>query len=80
MNRIAGFALLIALSVLWPMQAKAQNDGVAEYARHSAQADKKAGKDYRKALKKSAKAQRKLLKKAKRQNGNRTPATTHTRG
>jgi hypothetical protein len=80
MSRIAGFALLVAVSISWPMQAKAQNDGVAEYARQSAQADKKAAKDYRKALKKSAKAQRKLLKKASRQNVNRTSSTPHSHG
>jgi hypothetical protein len=80
MNRIAGFALLVTLSVSWSLQAKAQSDGVAEYARQSAQLDKKAAKEYRKSLKKSAKTQRKLLKKAKRQNGNRTSSTVHLRG
>lgn len=80
MNRLAGFALLVTLSVSWSMQAKAQSDGVAAYARQSAQADKKAGKEYRKALKKSAKAQRKLLKKANRQNGNRKSSIVHLHG
>jgi hypothetical protein len=80
MNWIAGLALLVALSVSWPLQAKAQSDGVAAYARQSAQADKKAGKQYRKALKKSAKAQRKSIKKANHQNGNKKSSTFHMHG
>jgi hypothetical protein len=80
MNRIAVFALLAALSFSWSIQVKAQSDGVATYARQSAQLDKKAAKDYRKARKKSAKEQRKSLKKANHHNGKRTPASTHLRG
>jgi hypothetical protein len=66
MNRIAAFALLVALSAAWPMPAKAQGTGVAEYARQSREADKRAARQQRKAMKKYAKAQRKAAKKAKR--------------
>jgi hypothetical protein len=66
MNRIAVFALLVALSVSWSMPAKAQGTGVAEYARQSREADKKAAKKQRKVAKKYVKAQRKAVKKANR--------------
>jgi uncharacterized lipoprotein NlpE involved in copper resistance len=66
MKRIAAFTLLVALSVSWSIPAKAQGTGVAEYARQSRKADKKAAKIQRKAVKKYVKAQRKALKKANR--------------
>ena len=75
MNRIAVFAMLLALSVSWSITAKAQNTGVAEYARKSRKADKNAAKQYRKAIKKSMKAQRNAVKKANRQTKYRTPAS-----
>jgi hypothetical protein len=62
MKRIAGFALLVALSVAWSIPAKAQRISVAEGERRSRKADKK----QQKAMKKSAKAQRKAAKKANR--------------
>jgi hypothetical protein len=65
-NRIAAFALLVALGASWPMSAKAQGTGVAEYARHSREADKRAAKQQRKATKKYLKAQRKAAKKMNR--------------
>jgi hypothetical protein len=64
MNRIAVFALLAALSVSWSVPAKAQDTGVAEYARQSRKANKKAAKEQRKARKKYVKAQRKAQRKA----------------
>jgi hypothetical protein len=73
MKRIAGFALLVALSVAWSIPVNAQRISVAEGARRSRKADKKqqkmnkkAAKKQRKAMKKSAKAQRKAAKKANR--------------
>jgi hypothetical protein len=75
MNRIAVFTLLAALSVSWPIPARAQDDGVAKYARQSQKLDKKAAKQQRKAWKKLAKAQRKAGKKANRHTGYRTPAS-----
>jgi hypothetical protein len=73
MKRIAGFALLVALSVAWSIPAKAQRISVAEGERRSRKADKKQQKMYKKAakkqrkvMKKSAKAQRKAAKKANR--------------
>jgi hypothetical protein len=69
-NRIAAFTLLVALSASCSLPAKAQDTGVAEYARHSREADKKAGRQYRKTMKKYAKAQRKAAKKANRQTRN----------
>ena len=74
MNRIAVFTLLVALSVSWPIPANAQDTGVAEYARQSGKANKKAAKEYRKAQKKYLKAQRKGVKKANRHTRYRTPA------
>ena len=65
-NRIAAFTLLVALSASWPMPAKAQGTGVAQYARQSREADKRAAKQQRKANKKYLKAQRKAAKKVKR--------------
>jgi len=76
MIRIAGFMLLVALSVSWSIPVRAQGDGVAEYARHSRKANKQAAKQQRKAWKKYAKAQRKAGKKANRRTGYRTPAST----
>ena len=66
MNRITALTLLVAISASWPMPTKAQGTGVAEYARKSREADKKAAKQQRKAMKKYAKAQRKAAKKVKR--------------
>jgi hypothetical protein len=66
MSRIAAFTLLVALSASWPMSARAQGTGVAEYARQSREADKRAAKQQRNAMKKNAKAQRKAAKKVKR--------------
>ena len=73
MKRIAGFTLLVALSVPWSIPVKAQRISVAEGARRSRKANKKqqkmnkkAAKKQRKAMKKSAKAQRKANKKANR--------------
>lgn len=66
MSRIAVFTLLAAFSASWPIPVKAQSTGVAEYARQSRKADKKAAKEHRKAMKKYAKAQRKTVKKPKR--------------
>jgi hypothetical protein len=64
MSRIAVFTLLVALSVSWSVPAKAQDTGVAEYARQSRKANKKAAKEQRKAVKKYVKAQRKARKKS----------------
>jgi hypothetical protein len=75
MNRIAVFTLLAALSVSWSIPAKAQDNGVAKYARQSRKLDKKAAKQQQKAWKKFAKAQRKAGKKANRHTGYRTPAS-----
>jgi hypothetical protein len=75
MNRIAVFALLAALSVFGSIPAKAQDTGVAEYARQSRKANKKAAKEQRKAWKKYTKAQRKSVKKANRHTRYRTPAS-----
>jgi hypothetical protein len=75
MNRIAVFTLLAALSVSWSLPAKAQSTGVAEYARKSRKANKKAAKQQQKAWKKYAKAQRKAGKKTNRHTGYRTPAS-----
>jgi hypothetical protein len=75
MNRIAVFTLLAALSVSSSIPVKAQDTGVAKYARQSRKADKKAAKQQRKAWKKFAKAQRKAGKKANRHTGYRTPAS-----
>ena len=73
MKRIAGFTLLLALSVPWSMPVKAQRISVAEGERRSRKANKKqqkinkkAAKKQRKAMKKSAKAQRKANNKANR--------------
>jgi hypothetical protein len=77
MNRIAVFTLLVALSVSWSISAKAQGTGVAEYARQSRKANKKAAKEQRKAWKKSVKAQRKALKKANHHTRYPTRASTH---
>ena len=66
MKRITVFTLMVALSVSWSIPAKAQGTGVAEYARQSGKANKKAAKKYRKANKKYVKAQRAEAKKAKR--------------
>ena len=63
MKRIAFFMLLVALRVAWPMPAGAQSTGVAEYARASREADKKAARQQHKQLKKAAKKQRKGMKK-----------------
>ena len=62
MKRIAGFALLVALSVAWSMPAQAQHRNVAESARQS----RKAAKKQQKAMKKSAKADKKANHRAKR--------------
>jgi hypothetical protein len=75
MNRIAVFTLLAALSVSWSIPAKAQDTGVAEYARQSRKANKKAAKEQRKAWKKYVKAQRKGVKKANRHTTYRTPSS-----
>jgi hypothetical protein len=75
MNRIAVFTLLVALSVSWSIPAKAQGTGVAEYARQSRKANKKAAKEQRKAWKKYVKAQRKAVKKGNRHTRYRTPAS-----
>jgi hypothetical protein len=75
MNRISVFTLLVALSVFGSIPAKAQDTGVAEYARQSRKANKKAAKEQRKAWKKYAKAQRKALKKTNRHTRYRTPAS-----
>jgi hypothetical protein len=75
MTRIAVFTLLFALNVSWSIPAKAQNTGVAEYARQSRKASKKAAKQQRKATKKYVKAQRKAVKKANRQTKYRNPAS-----
>jgi hypothetical protein len=64
--RIAALALLFAWGVSWSIPAKAQGNGVAEYARNSKKLDKKAAKQQRAAMKKLAKAQRKAAKKARR--------------
>ena len=77
MKRIAVLTLLAALSAPWSMPAKAQSTGVAEYARKSRKANKKAAKEQQKAWKKSMKAQRKAIKKAKHQTSYRTPAGAH---
>lgn len=63
MKRIAGFALLVVLSLSWSISTKAQDNGVAAYARQSRKADKMAAKKQRKAMKKNLKAQRKAAKK-----------------
>ena len=52
MNRISVFTLLVALSVFGSIPAQAQDTGVAEYARQSRKANKKAAKEQRKAWKK----------------------------
>jgi hypothetical protein len=75
MNRLAVFTLLAALSVSWSVPAKAQDTGVAEYARKSRKADKKAAKEQRKTVKKYVKAQRKAGRKANRHTKYRTPSS-----
>jgi hypothetical protein len=62
MKRAALFTLLVALSVAWPIPAKAQSPGVAEYARQSMAAAKKQQKTNRKAAKKQQKAMKKYEK------------------
>jgi hypothetical protein len=73
MKRIAGFTLLLALSVPWSIPVNAQRIGVAEGQRRSRKANKKqqkmnkkSAKKQQKAMKKAAKAQRKANKKANR--------------
>jgi hypothetical protein len=75
MDRIAIFTLLVALAVSWSIPARAQDTGVAEYARQSRKGNKKAAKEQRKTWKKYVKAQRKALKKSNRHTRYRTPAS-----
>jgi hypothetical protein len=63
MKRIAIFLLLVGLNAALLMPAKAQDTGVAEYARQSKIAAKKSAKQQRKMVKKAAKKQRKAMKK-----------------
>src|ERR1700730_12771606 len=78
-GRIAVFALLAALSVSWSIPAKAQDTGVAEYARQSRKLNKKAGKqqpnERKKYVKAQRKSQRKALKKSNRHPKYRTPSS-----
>lgn len=63
MKRIAVLTLLVALNVAWSIPAQAQSTGVAEYARQSQVAARKAAKKQKKMLRKAAKKQRKAMKK-----------------
>lgn len=63
MKQIGVFVLLVAFSSAWSIPAKAQDNGVAAYARQSQAADKKAAKQWRKAQKSAVKKQRKAMKK-----------------
>lgn len=72
-KRVAGIALLIALSGVRAVTVKAQQMSVAEYQRKSAKdakkqqnLQKKAAKQQAKAQKKAAKAQKKQLKAARK--------------
>jgi hypothetical protein len=73
MPRIAIVTLLVAWSVSRSIPTKAQDTGVAEYARQSQNANKKAAKQQRKTWKKYVRAQRKALKKSSRHARYRTP-------
>jgi len=64
MKRIAIFALLTCLNIVWSIPVKAQSPGVAEYARNSREFDKKSAKAQNKKLKKASKQQRKAMKKS----------------
>jgi hypothetical protein len=62
-KRIVVFMLLVGLSGAWSKPVNAQSPGVAEYARGSRKASKKAAKQQQRLLKKASKKQRKAMKK-----------------
>lgn len=67
MRRVAGWILLVALSVGWTMPARAQQMSVQEYQRKSAKAGKQQQKMLRKEAKQRAKAQKKAEKAQRKQ-------------
>ena len=65
-RRIAALAILALSSLVWAMQAKAQNSGVAEYERTSREEYKKTQKASKKAMKKQIKMYKKAAKRQKK--------------
>ena len=63
MRRIAIFVMLAVLSSVWPVGAKAQSSGVADYERQSRQSWKKQKKETNRAMKNQLKRVRKANKK-----------------
>jgi hypothetical protein len=65
-KHIAVLLLVGALSAVWPLSMKAQQDGLAEYEKKSRENDKKQQKASKKALKKQIKLAKKTAKKQKK--------------